>query len=81
MRCVLAWRTAVLRRTTSTRACSNFVTKLASRDRTAVTTIKKLVRGAGRQSLAQGLDDEIAAVVAHITDHGVDEFRRVGASS
>jgi hypothetical protein len=46
-----------------------------------VTTIKQLVGGAHRQSLAQGIDDEIAAVVAHITDRGIDEFRRVGASS
>jgi enoyl-CoA hydratase/carnithine racemase len=58
-----------------------FVTKLASRDRNAVTTIKKLVRGAGQQLLTQGLDDEIAAVVAHITGHGVDELRKVGAPS
>lgn len=58
-----------------------FVAKLASRDRAAVTTIKKLVGGAGQQSLAQGLDDEITAVVAHIADHGVDEFRQVGAHS
>jgi enoyl-CoA hydratase/carnithine racemase len=59
----------------------DFVTKLAGRDRAAVTTIKKLVGGAHQQSLGQGLDDEIDAVVAHITDRGVDEFRRVGASS
>src|ERR1700758_935962 len=58
-----------------------FVTKLAGRDRTAVTTIKKLVLGARQRPLAQGLDDEIAAVVAHITDHGVDDFRQVGAPS
>jgi enoyl-CoA hydratase/carnithine racemase len=58
-----------------------FVTKLANRDRAAVTTIKKLVRGASERPLAQGLDDEIAAVVAHITDHGVDEFRQVGSRS
>ena len=56
-------------------------TKLAGRDRTAMATIKKLVGGAHEQSLAQGLDDEITAVVSHITDHGVDEFRWVGASS
>jgi enoyl-CoA hydratase/carnithine racemase len=58
-----------------------FVTKLANRDRAAVATMKKLVRGAGQRPLAQGLDDEIAAVVAHIADHGVDEFRRVGSRS
>ena len=60
---------------------NDFVTRLASRDRAAVAKIKKLVAGAGQRSLAEGLDDEIAAVVAHITDHGVHEFRRVGASS
>jgi enoyl-CoA hydratase/carnithine racemase len=59
----------------------DFVTKLAGRDRAAVTTIKKLLGRAHQQPLAQGLDDEIAAVVEHITSHGVDEFGRVGASS
>jgi enoyl-CoA hydratase/carnithine racemase len=59
----------------------DFVAQLAARDRAAVTTIKKLVGGAQHKSLAQGLDDEIAAVVEHITEHGVDEFKRVGASS
>ena len=58
-----------------------FVTRVAGRDRTAVATIKKLVGRAHRQPLAQGLDEEIAAVVEHITDHGVDELTRVGASS
>jgi enoyl-CoA hydratase/carnithine racemase len=58
----------------------DFVTRLAGRDRAAVTTIKKLVGGA-QQLLAQGLDDEIAAVVEHISRRGVDEFRRVGTSS
>ena len=59
----------------------DFVTKLAGRDRAAVTMIKKLVGGAQRQLLAQGLDDEIAAVVEHISRRGIDEFRRVGTSS
>lgn len=59
----------------------DFVAKLAGRDRAAVKAIKKLVGGAHTQSLAQGLDDEIAAVVEHITNHGADEFRRVGTSS
>jgi enoyl-CoA hydratase/carnithine racemase len=58
-----------------------FVARLAGRDRAAVATIKKLVGRANRQSLAEGLDDEIDAVVAHITNHGVHEFRRVGTSS
>jgi enoyl-CoA hydratase/carnithine racemase len=59
----------------------HFVAKLARRDRSAVTTIKKLVGGTHQQPLAQGLDDEIDAVVAHITDHGVGEFRKVGATA
>jgi enoyl-CoA hydratase/carnithine racemase len=59
----------------------DFVTQLAGRDRAAVMTIKKLVNGAQQKSLARGLDDEIAAVVGHVTDHGVNEFKRVGASS
>ena len=59
----------------------HFVTQLASRDRTAVRTIKSLVRLAGHESLAYGLDAEIHSVVSHITDHGVDEFRQVGAPS
>ena len=59
---------------------NHFVAQLAGRDRAAVTTIKKLVREARQQSLSQGLDKEISAVVAHITRHGVDEFSRVGTS-
>jgi enoyl-CoA hydratase/carnithine racemase len=58
-----------------------FVRQLAGRDRPAMTTIKKLVRDAGKRSLSEGLDDEITAVVAHITRRGVDEFSRVGTSS
>jgi len=58
----------------------DFVTRLADRDRAAVTTIKKLVGRAHQHPLAQGLDDEIAAVVEHISRRGVDEFRRVGAT-
>src|SRR6201997_3871089 len=58
----------------------DFVTTLAARDRGAVTTIKKLVGRAHQHSLAQGLDDEITAVVEHISRRGVDEFRRVGAT-
>jgi enoyl-CoA hydratase/carnithine racemase len=60
---------------------NHFLAQLASRDRAAVTTIKNLVGGAGQQSLSHGLDDEIDAVVAHITKHGVDEFSRVGTSA
>jgi enoyl-CoA hydratase/carnithine racemase len=60
---------------------NQFVAQLASRDRAAMTTIKKLVGRTGQRSLSQGLDDEINAVVAHITRHGVDEFTQVGSSS
>jgi enoyl-CoA hydratase/carnithine racemase len=58
----------------------HFAAQLAARDRAAVTTIKRLVGGTGQRSVSQGLDDEISAVVAHITMHGVDEFIQVGAS-
>ena len=53
---------------------NQFVAQLAGRDRAAVTTIKKLVGDARQRSLPEGLDDEINAVVAHITRRGVDEF-------
>jgi enoyl-CoA hydratase/carnithine racemase len=59
----------------------DFVTRLAGRDRAAVTMIKKLVGGTQQQPLAEGLDDEIAAVVEHISGRGIAEFRRVGLSS
>ena len=60
---------------------SHFVSQLAERDRAAVTTIKKLVGDARQRPLSQGLDDEISAVVVHITTRGVDEFSRVATSS
>ena len=60
---------------------SHFVAQLAGLDRTAVTTIKKLVRDPRARSLSQGLDDEINAVVGHITRQGVGEFSRIGRSS
>jgi enoyl-CoA hydratase/carnithine racemase len=58
-----------------------FVTQLAGRDRAAVAAIKKLVRDPRPRSLSQGLDDEISAVVGHISGRGVDEFSRVGTPS
>jgi enoyl-CoA hydratase/carnithine racemase len=58
-----------------------FVTKLAGRDRIAMATIKKLVEAGQERPLAQGLDDEITAVVEHIAVHGADELRRVGTPS
>jgi enoyl-CoA hydratase/carnithine racemase len=57
-----------------------FVSDLAGRERSALVTIKKLVSGARPQPPAQGLDDEISAVVAHITRRGVDDFSRIGTS-
>ena len=56
---------------------ATFAQKLASRDRAAVRTIKRLVGAPSRQSLADGLRDEIDAVVAHISGRGVHEFSRV----
>ena len=58
-----------------------FVAQLAGRDRAAVSTIKRLVGDARQRSLSDGLGNEINAIVAHITRHGVDEFSRVGTSS
>jgi enoyl-CoA hydratase/carnithine racemase len=58
----------------------DFVSRLAGRDRAAVTSIKRLVGDAGRQSLSDGLDDEITAVVRHISTRGIDEFSKVGTS-
>jgi enoyl-CoA hydratase/carnithine racemase len=57
-----------------------FVSNLAGRDRSALVAIKKLVDGARPGPPAQGLDDEISAVVAHITRRGVDDFSRIGTS-
>lgn len=55
-----------------------FMAELAGRDRRAVVAIKRLVAGARPQ--AQGLDDEINAVVAHICGRGVAEFSRIGTA-
>jgi enoyl-CoA hydratase/carnithine racemase len=55
-----------------------FAAKLATRDRTAVTRIKRLVETAGGSPLSEGLDAELDAVVAHICGRGVDEFADVG---
>jgi enoyl-CoA hydratase/carnithine racemase len=57
-----------------------FASELAGRDRNAVVAIKKLVGGARPEPPAQGLGDEISAVVAHITRRGVDDFSRIGTS-
>jgi 2-(1,2-epoxy-1,2-dihydrophenyl)acetyl-CoA isomerase len=55
-----------------------FAAKLATRDRTAVTRIKRLVETAGDSPLSEGLDAEVDAVVAHICGRGVDDFANVG---
>jgi enoyl-CoA hydratase/carnithine racemase len=55
-----------------------FAAKLATRDRTAVTRIKRLVETACDSPLSEGLDAEVDAVVAHICGRGVDEFANVG---
>ena len=57
---------------------NEFVSDLAGRDRRALVAIKKLVAGVRPQPSAQGLEDEISAVVAHITRRGVDDFSRIG---
>jgi enoyl-CoA hydratase/carnithine racemase len=55
-----------------------FAAKLATRDRTAVTRIKRLVKTAGGSPPSEGLDAEVDAVVAHICGRGVDDFANVG---
>jgi 2-(1,2-epoxy-1,2-dihydrophenyl)acetyl-CoA isomerase len=57
-----------------------FAAKLASRDRTAVTTIKRLARTTDDHALDAGLHGEIDAVVAHICRRGVSEFSSVGGT-
>jgi len=49
-------------------ATERFVSAIAGRERSAVTTIKQLVVSGLQRSLAAGLDDEINAVVSHICD-------------
>ena len=56
-----------------------FVTALATRQRDAVVTIKQLVHAALQTSLAAGLDDEINAVVAHISTDDLTAFGKLGA--
>jgi enoyl-CoA hydratase/carnithine racemase len=45
-----------------------FVATMAGRDRSALSSIKRLVASGLKGPLAAGLDDEISAVVAHICD-------------
>jgi len=55
-----------------------FAATLATRDRTAVTRIKRLVETACGSTLSEGLDAEVDAVVAHICGRGVEDFANVG---
>ena len=56
-----------------------FVTTLAARHRSAVTAIKRLVNSNLEKPLAAGLDDEIDAVVAHISADDLASFGKLGA--
>jgi enoyl-CoA hydratase/carnithine racemase len=47
-----------------------FVTDLAARERSSVTTVKRLVNASLQSSLSVGLDEEMDAVVAHICGGG-----------
>jgi enoyl-CoA hydratase/carnithine racemase len=60
-------------------AVERFVERLAQRQRSAVSTIKRLVHSGLQNSLAAGLDDEIAAVVAHINAANMVAFGKLGA--
>ena len=56
-----------------------FVADMASRQRSALTTIKWLVNQCAEKDLTDGLDDEIAAVVNHIGAQGTAAFGQIGA--
>jgi enoyl-CoA hydratase/carnithine racemase len=56
-----------------------FVTTLAARQRQAATTIKRLVYSGLDKSLSAALDDEIDAVVAHISNDDLATFGKLGA--
>jgi enoyl-CoA hydratase/carnithine racemase len=70
------WPIAASRSPNSTRR-SSFVAAMAGRERSALATIKRLVVAGTDKSLAAGLDDELDAVVGHISD-GSRAQRRVG---
>jgi enoyl-CoA hydratase/carnithine racemase len=61
-----------------------FVSTMANRDRSALSTIKRLVVSGLRGSVAAGLDDEISAVVTHICDgagrNGASAFTKRGGT-
>jgi enoyl-CoA hydratase/carnithine racemase len=66
------------------KATEEFVVTLASRERSALTAIKRLVVSGLRGSLPAALDDEIAAVVDHINQgagrNGASAFSKRGAA-
>ncbi|WP_036436536.1 enoyl-CoA hydratase/isomerase family protein [Mycobacterium sp. URHB0044] len=63
-------------------ATERFTSAMAGRDRSALTTIKRLVTNGTRQPLAAGLDDELDAVVSHISEgagrNGASAFNQRG---
>jgi enoyl-CoA hydratase/carnithine racemase len=63
---------------------ARFVSAMAGRERSALTAIKRLAVSGLQKPLATGLDDEIAAVVSHITEgagrKGASAFRQRGGS-
>lgn len=67
------------------RATEEFVAAMAGRDRSALVTIKRLVISGLRKPLAAGLDDELVAVVNHISQgagrNGASAFNRRGATT
>lgn len=64
-------------------ATEQFVTTMAGRERSALVAIKRLVVAGMRKPLAAGLDDELDAVVTHISQgagrNGASAFSRRGA--
>jgi enoyl-CoA hydratase/carnithine racemase len=56
-----------------------FIAGLAGRERSAVTAIKRLASASQDLPMPVGLDDEIAAVVEHISRQDVAVFGQIGA--
>jgi enoyl-CoA hydratase/carnithine racemase len=63
---------------------ASFVSAMAGRERSALSSIKRLVVAGLRQPLSEGLDDEITAVVRHISDgagrNGASAFTQRGGA-
>lgn len=66
------------------RAIEEFVATMAGRERSSLLTIKRLVNSGLRKPLAAGLDDELVAVVNHISRgagrNGASAFSQRGAA-